>query len=324
MEHASNGHGTRRAHAADRHNSMPGQATRRSSREEDRSGRPRYGGRAAQTSFYGAGGRQRQLPREYYPTDDDFQFNDDRWNPPTDRYEDMSQSQDRGHSLDRGWSHDRFAESDLQQNVGDYLTPDPEPLLEPAATPPCYLVKGYSSKDSAEVPSRKVSALQRTATIIHTSQRPVDAQLYTYLDDFKAQILGPKHKATLAYALFIELCQELGIVVQLNPLKTTPPAKIVEFLGIIFDTSSPNSLDWHLRLDEERVTRMVDTLSDLENHTTVSLNELQSLIGVLQFAAVVLPAAVPYYRRLLDAKRGLGHRPSPRVGRNFCLGASLN
>ena len=190
---------------------------------------------------------------------------------------------------------------------------DPEPHLEPASSPPCYRVNGYTSTVSTEESPHNSSSRQRAASLVHASRRPVDAQLFTYLDDFKAQILGPKQKATMAYELFIELCAELGIVVQLNPLKTIPPDKVVEFLGIIFDASSPNPLDWHLRLDEARVSRMIDTLINLEERTSVSLNELQSLIGVLQFAAVVLPAAVPYYRRLLDAKRGLGARPSPGI-----------
>ena len=96
MQHANREHGTKTASAVDQHKETLTQTTR-TSREEDRHGRPRYGSRAAQTSFYGAGGRQRQIgnQRDYYPTDDDFQFNpstygdtqyDDRWDPPTDRY----------------------------------------------------------------------------------------------------------------------------------------------------------------------------------------------------------------------------------------------
>ena len=74
MQHANNGHGMRRESAADQRNNMPGQATRpttRTTREEDRSGHPRYGSRAAQTSFYGAGGRPRQQP-QYSQFDDDY------------------------------------------------------------------------------------------------------------------------------------------------------------------------------------------------------------------------------------------------------------
>ena len=129
MQHANNGHGMRRESAADQRNNTHGQATR-TTREDDRSGHPRYGSRAAQTSFYGAGGRPRQQP-QYSQFDDDYHSSawsadtqyDDRWDPPTDRYQypDDHADQDRFRRL----SQDRDPESFYHEhpNHDDYHTP---------------------------------------------------------------------------------------------------------------------------------------------------------------------------------------------------------
>ena len=152
---------------------------------------------------------------------------------------------------------------------------------------------------------RDGEAAATSDTTVPSVVAAVTASLYVYLDDFLGHIRGSKAEADKAYGIFLDTCSELGVVVQDNPLKTHPPTLgPCEFLGIVFTQDE-------LQLSPERVARMVTTLTALRGRDTVTLRELQSVVGVLQFAAVVLPAAVPFYQQLLAAKRGFGARPSP-------------
>lgn len=133
----------------------------------------------------------------------------------------------------------------------------------------------------------------------------VNVHLHGYLDDFIG-LASDKSSADLSYQIFLGVCDELfGIRnVQDKPGKTVPPCRECEALGIIFDC-----VRLELRLSEGRVARMLTTLNELHERTDVTVRELQSAVGVLQFCSIVLPAAVPYYRQLLNALRTLGIRP---------------
>ena len=141
-----------------------------------------------------------------------------------------------------------------------------------------------------------------------TGPPPADSNLWGYLDDFFGQIRGSKAHADRAYDIFREVCHDLGLKVQDDPLKTSPPAKIALFLGIEWDLEK-----MEIRLTAERVAKLVARLTKLEGRESVTLKELQSIVGVLQFCSIVLPAAVPFYRQLLDAQRGMSsHCPASR------------
>ena len=197
------------------------------------------------------------------------------------------------------------------------LTLDPEPEVQPAGPPPCFLLNGFASTDdSTESSTAATDAAveakdQMEATVRDTHTKCVQAHSYGYLDDVLGLIRGTKALADKAYALFLEVCAELGLQVQDNPEKTSPPARICTFLGVVWD-----SIKRELRLSEERVAKMVTRLEALAGSDWVTLKELQSIVGVLQYASCVIPAAVPYYRRLLDAQRGFRtaqRRPSLRL-----------
>ncbi|HIM55311.1 MAG TPA: hypothetical protein EYM39_01275 [Candidatus Latescibacteria bacterium] len=133
----------------------------------------------------------------------------------------------------------------------------------------------------------------------------VNVHLHGYLDDFIG-LGSDKASADLSFQTFVAVCDELfGIKnVQDKPGKTVRPCRQCEALGIIFDCAK-----LELRLSESRVANMLSTLSALRQRTHVTVRELQSAVGVLQFCSIVLPAAVPYYRQLLNALRELGARP---------------
>ena len=82
-----------------------------------------------------------------------------------------------------------------------------------------------------------------------------------------------------------------------------PPASEGLFLGI--HCSLPNMM---VSLGADRVIELSGRLRALLAVPTVSIGELMSIVGVLVFCSVVIPAARCFYRRLLDALKADGSR----------------
>ena len=74
-----------------------------------------------------------------------------------------------------------------------------------------------------------------------------------------------------------------------------PPTTKTTFLGVIF-CSRTNTL----ALEEKRIDKMKADLDDLDVSDTVSVADLQRIIGVFMFATVVFSLCRPYLRRMLD------------------------
>ena len=126
-----------------------------------------------------------------------------------------------------------------------------------------------------------------------------------YLDDF-AGWASSRTVADKAYLVFQIVCRELGVKLQDNPLKTTPPTQVLEFLGVVFTLVDG---DMHVSLSVERVTKLLETLTSINLARDVSVKELQSVLGVMVFCATVIGAAKPYMRRMFNELRSLGPRP---------------
>lgn len=117
------------------------------------------------------------------------------------------------------------------------------------------------------------------------------------LDDFLfAATTYEKCKMDLDH--FIEFCTRVGVPIA--PNKTVGPATSITFLGITLDTIKGQS-----RLPEEKVEKCKNCLSELLNKKKVTLEQLQSLIGYLNFCCCVVLPGRTFLRRLIDATRGL-------------------
>jgi hypothetical protein len=221
------------------------------------------------------------------------------------------------------------------QRVEPELSRDPEPLRQPVTPATVSLPVGPKGPAPAQsfapglgsarpsLPSQRVKEAARDRDKTDPCHRSgstgapaADANLWGYLDDFYGQIRGSKARADRAYEICRETCADLGLIVQEDPLKTSPPSKITLFLGLEWDLEK-----MEIRLTTERVAKLVQRLTDLEGRADVTLKELQSIVGVLQFCSVVLPAAVPFYRQLLDAQRGMGKRSG--TNRKFRMTAEM-
>ena len=117
------------------------------------------------------------------------------------------------------------------------------------------------------------------------------------LDDFL--IISRFHEqCSRKLTLFLELCSYVGV--PMSPDKTIGPSTVLSFAGIELDTVRSEA-----RLPGEKILRCVSLLSDYLKRKKVTLRELQSLIGLLNFAcSVVLPGRT-FLRRLIDLTIGI-------------------
>ena len=124
------------------------------------------------------------------------------------------------------------------------------------------------------------------------------------LDDFA--FFGTSRKVThFAWARFLYITGTVGIVVSPKPGKTDPPCVQLVYLGIEIRLRSLT-----VRLHDERVVAMRARLQELQLRQELSKKELQSIIGVLVFAAAVIRCGRPAYRHLLDLLRSHGRGSS--------------
>ena len=113
-----------------------------------------------------------------------------------------------------------------------------------------------------------------------------------YLDDF----LIVATTATRAWActhLAASMLVEFGLALSLP--KVEGPLQRLEFLGIVVDSTLQT-----LEISEGRQEELLGLLRAASTRRRSSARRLQSLLGKLSFASVVLPGARPFLRRVID------------------------
>ena len=128
-------------------------------------------------------------------------------------------------------------------------------------------------------------------------QRLSIAHILHLLDDF----LIVASSATLCQAqldLFLNLCSYLGI--PMAPEKTCGPATTLSFAGIKLD-----SILSEARLPLDKIDKSRNLISAFLARKKVSLTELQSLTGLLNFACSVIKPGRAFLRRLIDLTIGV-------------------
>lgn len=127
------------------------------------------------------------------------------------------------------------------------------------------------------------------------------------LDDFLL-IAKSKQSCENLLSRFISLCNYLGVPIA--PEKTVGPETELPFVGITLD-----SIRMEARLPEEKLEKCRMMLRAFYKRRKVTLRELQSLIGLLNFTcSVVLPGRA-FLRRLIDLTRGI-RRPHFKIRLN--------
>ena len=134
-----------------------------------------------------------------------------------------------------------------------------------------------------------------------------------YLDDF-ILVARQEDEATSQKKKLVSLFEELGIPLELSKLEG--PSQCLTFLGIEVDTVA-----LQLRLPEEKLIILKELLWDCVERCcilkkSIRKKDLQSLVGILQFATKVVRPGRPFLRRLYSIQE-IGSNPS----HNICLNA---
>lgn len=117
------------------------------------------------------------------------------------------------------------------------------------------------------------------------------------LDDFLF-IAPSEEKCRVDLNSFLCLCQRIGVPIANE--KTTGPARVLQFAGITLDTDLMEA-----RLPEDKLEKCRSCLNEFLTRKSVSLKELQSLIGLLNFACCVVVPGRAFLRRLIDLTKGI-------------------
>lgn len=134
-----------------------------------------------------------------------------------------------------------------------------------------------------------------------------------YVDDF---LIGgapaPSPECDQAVAALLRLFERLGIPINWAKHKLEGnPSTLIKFLGILIDTEQMVA-----RLDPERIKDILTALESWASRTQCTARELQTLIGVLSFAAKVVPAGRTFLRRMLATLSGAHNKKGYVPARN--------
>ena len=118
------------------------------------------------------------------------------------------------------------------------------------------------------------------------------------IDDFI--FVGPAHSETCHKSLdiFFKLAEDIGVPIKHD--KTVLPSTSVEVHGITINT---NTLSAHL--PQDKILNLKSLLSTIMNRKKITLQQLQSILGHLNFASKVIKPGRCFLRRLYDLTKGI-------------------
>ena len=119
-----------------------------------------------------------------------------------------------------------------------------------------------------------------------------------YLDDFL--FAGPKDspECSMLMQTFRSLCDELGV--PLAEEKTVGPTSCLVFLGLEINTS-----EMAVKIPSDKIHKLLFILKTFLTKSKVSLREMQSLIGSLNFCTRAINSSRAFNRRFYDATIGI-------------------
>ena len=128
-----------------------------------------------------------------------------------------------------------------------------------------------------------------------------------YCDDFLAYGgHGEGHESCMhMLKSFQEICQNLGV--PLADEKTEGPTPVITFLGLEIDAARQV-----IRIPDNKLVKLRAVVDSALSAKKLTLKNLQSIIGSLQFVSKAVPPGRAFLRRLINLTVGLRH-PSHRV-----------
>ena len=103
---------------------------------------------------------------------------------------------------------------------------------------------------------------------------------------------------------FIAMCRLLGIPIAEE--KTVLPCTALVFLGLIIDTDSQQ-----IKIPTDKLLACRDKLCSVQNKKELSLKQIQSLIGTLQFLSRAVRGGRTFLQRLVHLTRGIVDESRP-------------
>ena len=118
------------------------------------------------------------------------------------------------------------------------------------------------------------------------------------LDDFFLAEAAPRSSCSTSLCKLLCLFTELNVPIA--PGKTYAPSQFLEFLGISLDSVNMVAL-----LPPDKLSQARTLLARWRKRSSCKLNELQSLIGILQFACRVIAPGRTFLRRMINLTCGI-------------------
>ncbi len=137
---------------------------------------------------------------------------------------------------------------------------------------------------------------QRTTLCVRHIFRKLGYELVVYLDDLGGAEVP--ERAEQAYKCLGEVLEKAGFVAKES--KSCPPSTQMAFLGVWFNTESLT-----LEVTKDRLDELRELLESWSHRTRASRQEIQSVIGKLNFVASVVRPGRVFISRLLNFLRGL-------------------
>ena len=100
-----------------------------------------------------------------------------------------------------------------------------------------------------------------------------------------------------ALNIFLEICQIIGVPIA--PEKTIGPVQSLPFVGIDLDTIAMTA-----NLPQDKVDKFLTQVEFCLSNKAITVSQLQSTCGMLNFACGVIPSARAFTRRLYDLSIG--------------------
>ena len=123
-----------------------------------------------------------------------------------------------------------------------------------------------------------------------------------FLDDFITTGKPHSHECQTNLQLLVDTCKILKLPLALQKLEG--PTTCLTFLGIELDTSL-----LQLRLPAEKLSRLQRTLTSWAGRRSCLKRDLQSLVGLLHDASIVIKPGRTFIRRLVDLLKSSHNRP---------------
>ena len=99
-------------------------------------------------------------------------------------------------------------------------------------------------------------------------------------------------------SLFTSFCEFVGVPIA--PEKTCGPSTVLSFAGIELDT-----VLFEARLPNDKIEKCVNSIDALIKRKKATLRDIQSIVGLLNFACFVVTPGRPFLRRLIDLTVGV-------------------